>query len=297
MISFKTACILIITAALILGAGCLGPADSGNRPVAVSNSTSLPAPMTVQPATTPAQATTFTTPAPVPTLCPVRGNESFWITLNPINDLHRGDLIDIRGETNIPEGETIEILIMESSFHPHCKCCYDDELVSATTVFQGRSCNRSFALPLDSTNLRPQEFLLMARYREDNENGSSQIFTIFQNESASATTGGGLPANTSLSLDPIPEVKQGEMLVITGFTGNPAAIRYSLRDARYIPDLHHPHAGERVWGTMYPFPYGGTPRPFAFRFSTTGFTTGRYVFAMDSPCAGEATERSFTIVP
>jgi hypothetical protein len=296
MHSFKEIYIPIIAAALILGAGCVGPADSGNRPVAVSNSTSLHAPMTVQPATTPAPAT-LTTPAPVPTICPQRGNESFWISLEPVADLHRGDLIEIRGETNLPEGKTIDILILESSFHPHCKCCYDDELITATTVYQGIGCNRSFAITLDSANLRPQEFLLMARYGEDNEIGNSRIFTIFSNESPSTAPGERLPANTSLNLDPVRDVKQGEMLVITGFTGNPAAIRYSVRDDRYTADLHHPPTGERVRGTMYPFPYEGTPRPFAFRFNTSGFAAGRYVFAMDSPCTGETAERTFTIVP
>jgi len=296
----RTLCVLTIMIALILGAGCLGPADTGDRTIPVTITNDLPATQGIQSTPIAAQAPILT-PSPVPIYCPQRGNESSWITLSPVSDLRRGDPFEIRGETNLPVGEHVGIQIYEASFHPHCKCCYDDDLRAVATVYQGSSCNHSFAISLDSTNLRPQDFLVQAQYGEGDVVSSNQLFTLFQNNRASTapiqTRTVGLPANTSLTLDPIQDVKQGEPLVITGYTDKYAAILYSVRDARYSPDLHHPNAGELAGGIMYPFAYGEDPRPFSFRFNTSSFGNGGYVFSLDSPCTGESVEKSFTIIP
>jgi hypothetical protein len=306
MIPYRRIPILAIFALIFLfSAGCVGypGPEKATIPVAPGEpvTTSLPATMVTLPVspTTAAQGTSRL-PELVPAWCPQRGNESFWITLGPIPDLHRGDLATISGETNIPVGQTLEILIMESSFHPHCKCCFDDDLIAGVKVRKGSGCNHTFTLVFDSTNLRPQEYLVTARYMEDKAVSNGRVFTVFKNYTTTSMPAADIPQNlsmdTPLTLNPIGKVKQGDMLVITGYTGKPdRAILYSIHDARYSAGCWSLCTGELVRGTMYPDTYGEIPQVFSFRFDTSSFDTGRYTITLDAPCANENTENWFII--
>lgn len=217
-------------------------------------------------------------------------------------DLVRGEREMIGGETNIPAGETIRLIVYESAFHPHCKCCYDDDIRVRATVHEGPGCNNTFSYFLDSANLRPQEYVLTAGYGEDISPASGQIFTVFKNYTTPQVPAGILPANftgeSALALGPAGNVQRGEELVIDGYTGKPdRAILYSIRDVRYrAEDCRYDCPGQVLAGTMYANVYGDIPQPFWIRMDTSDLSPGRYAVSLTSPCSGESAEKLFNIV-
>lgn len=295
----------ILVLLLLFSAGCVWYPDAGKATIPAAPdepvTTSVPAPMVTLPViSTTATPTTTRLPELVPAWCPQRGNESYWITLDPIPDLHRGDTATISGETNIPAGQTLEILVMESSFHTHCKCCFDDDLMAKVTIRKGSSCNRTFTFAFDSTNLRPQEYLVNTRYQEDKAVSNGRIFNVFRNYTTTSMPAADIPRNlsvdTPLTINPVWNVKQGDLLVITGYTGKPdRAILYSIHDARYSAGCWSLCPGELVRGTMYPNAYGNIPQVFSFRLDTSSLDTGRYAITLDAPCANESEETWFII--
>lgn len=145
---------LSIVIVLIVSAGCVGPADTGNRSVPTTISQTLP-------------VTQPLTPTPAPAWCPRQENGSFWITIDPIGDIYRGDPIEIRGETNIPAGKVLDILTIVGYHHSQTRCGADDRMGAVSTVRKGNGCNNTFSLTLDSTNLRSDAQFAIVRSREN----------------------------------------------------------------------------------------------------------------------------------
>ncbi|MCK9579931.1 MAG: hypothetical protein M0Q92_05705 [Methanoregula sp.] len=305
------AMILLLMVCILLTTGCVNPGDPAPDLVGKPDTTALPGPVTPslpvpsnEMTTAPVTQTHMETLTilPVSQRCPEREGDPYWIALDPVKDLTRGDQIILRGETNIPVDDTIELIIYESSFHPHCKCCYDDDLRARVRVHKGPGCNNSFMFFFDSMNLRPQEYVLTAMYGEEISHADGRIFTIFKNYSTASIPATNLPSNlttnTTLTLNPVWDVKHGEMLVLTGYTGKPdRAVLYSIRDIRYsASDCRFSCPGNVMSGTMYANANGEIPQPFSFRLNTSDLDAGRYVVSLNAPCSGESAEKMFNIV-
>jgi hypothetical protein len=296
--------LMVIAACFSFGAGCTGPQDTSlQSAVETPVVTSPPASPTGTVVTTAALPPAFTpTTLPMQLNCPDRGNESPWIILDQPADLVRGEREMIGGETNVPAGDSIEIVVYESAFHPHCKCCYDDDIRVRAIVHEGPGCNNTFSYLLDSSNLRPQEYVLTARYGEDISHASGRIFSVFKNYTTPQIPAGALPANFTadslLTLGPVRDEQRGVELVIDGYTGKPdRAILYSIRDLRYsAADCRYTCPGQVLAGTMYANVYGDIPQPFWIRMDTSDLSPGRYAVSLTSPCSGESAEKLFNIV-
>jgi hypothetical protein len=299
MTPFRISFALMIVLLFLFSAGCLGPADAGNRTIPTIANT-LPATPGTTPVIPAAQLPSIT-PTPVPAWCPPQGNESFWITLDPINDLPKGDPIEIRGETNIPAGKVLDILTIVGYHHTQTRCGPDEQMRVAYTVHRGNGCNNTFSVSLDSINLRSDEQFAMVRFHENNSVGATQFFRILARDSVSAAPApdipGGLSKSTPLILKPVRDVKSREPLVITGYTGTFAAMSYALRHDVNGSDCGQICSDELAGGEMYPFPNWDDPQPFLLRFNTSEFDPGRYIFEINGVCSGESAARSFNITP
>jgi hypothetical protein len=94
--------ILIVTAGLVLAAGCAGQSGGrknvGNVPSTVLITSSLP---------TSTQIESHEVP-----------QESFWIKIDPISDKQVGDIFTITFTTNVSTGEEILVQVYSSTFFP-----------------------------------------------------------------------------------------------------------------------------------------------------------------------------------
>jgi len=87
---------LILLGCLLSATGCVSESTVKNQLSTTTDVvTSIP---TVMP-------TTLVTP--IPTECPVPGNGSYWIKINPISDHYIGDMFEINGTTNIGINDTL----------------------------------------------------------------------------------------------------------------------------------------------------------------------------------------------
>ena len=295
--------VLVLLAVIFsLSAGCTGSREApAPLPQETAESAPRDIPQPVEPSGTPGVPAipSHLTPLPVQTSCPDPAGESPWISLDPIPDPRQGDVLIISGETNLPVGKTIEILITEASYHTMLRCGSDDELRAAARVRNGGGCNHSFSVPLDSTLLGPQEYFVTARFRQDTAISTARLLTVMRN----ATRFPGGPAGTDpsptgfLALDPVWDVRQGDPIVVTGATGAADyAIRYSLRNALYGAECEKSCTGELYGGSMYPVTGAGDPGTFSLQFSSADADPGRYVLRMEKVCTDEAAEKSFTIL-
>ena len=206
----------------------------------------------------------------------------------------------VHGETNLPEGKTIEILITESSYHTQLKCASDTELRAATRIRKGEGCNNSFTVPLDSTLLPPQEYFVTAQFRQDTAISTARILTVMRNYTRFPLAGSVVTAPSPasvLALDPVWDVRQGDPIVITGNGGSTGhAIRYSLHDAMYGAECWKSCTGELHGGVMYLPMNGDDTGRFFLQFSSADVVPGRYVIRMEKYCSDEVAEKSFNIV-
>lgn len=303
MMSWCHILFLSAIALFILLSGCIDPGETVTEPPQKIPLATTANTDPVQVREIPVVSTPPDSPTPSPTItyCPDRGNESPWITLAPVHDVTRGEEMTIQGETNLAAGKTIEIRVMESSFHPHCKCCFDDSVMHLVRVDTGRGCNNTFVSLLDSTNLMPMEYMATATSADNADVSDVRFFNLYGNSTypLDLPPGSPLPAmgNATLALDPVWDVKRGDVLVISGFTTSPnSAIRYFLRDARYSGSCRYSCPDELAGGIMHPNVFGDVQQPFSLRFNTTNLKPGRYLFHAEVLCYGETAEKSFNIV-
>jgi len=283
-----------LVAAVLLAAGCAG------QPATIPpvNSTTV----TVSP--TPIVVTT----APVTTLrtaCPPPANGSYWIAINPVDEVRKGDEIHFSGTTNFPAGETLEFAVYESSFHPHCKCCFDETYVSDVKIRKGDECGNVFSLWFDSSNFRSQEYIVTATYSENESVTSSLIFTLQENTTplsfTDIDTGDRDLPGSSFAILPVSDVRNGNIQTILGVrNGTDHAIIYSVREVglgSYCSPLSPWCRGGKIYGVMYPAMFGPDSTRFVIRFDTGDLEPGQYVVDLDLTCT-DATERGwFNITP
>jgi hypothetical protein len=133
MTPFPTIIILLLVTAAVSAAGCTG------QPAGEKQTADIPVPaIRVMKDPAPASVTT------VPTICPVPAAGSYWIRINPVNNVSVGDPIVVKGTTNIPAGMVLNVTVSHYQFRalPH----YVPPSVSATVVIQKTdTCINSFS--------------------------------------------------------------------------------------------------------------------------------------------------------
>jgi hypothetical protein len=280
--------------AVLLAVGCTGQAHTENP---ASNAT-------VAVTSAPTVVTTARV-MPIETACPLPANRSYWIKINPIDKIERGDKIHINGTTNIPAGKLMELEIYESSMHSHCKCCFDDYLSSMVKVQKGERCINTFSLYFDSTNTPSQEYLITATYPENISVTNSLVFNLLVNTTPLIFQNGAILKNNSthasFALLPIDDIRRGNIQTVQGIRkGTEYAIEYSIREARYGSDctpISPWCQGEKIFGIIHPVTFGSDSSRFAIRFDTVDFEPGQYVIDLDFTCSDATTKGWFNVTP
>lgn len=287
-----TIALLFMLIAVLLAAGCAGqpPTEkpATNSTVSVSGISTT--------------GTTILT-TPVETACPLPSNGSFWIKIDPVGTIKKGDRIRINGTTNIASGKTLELMIAESSYHPALKCGFDDYLRSVVKVRKGDGCVNTFSLYFDSTNFQSKEYFIDATYPENTSVTKYLIFNllknttplVFPNDSSIKNDS----TNVSFALLPISDVKRGDIQTVQGIRkGTQYDIIYSIREAGYSPDcvpISPFCQGVKINGIISPLTFGPDSSQFAIRFDTTDLERGQYVIDLDFTCSGATTKGWFNV--
>jgi hypothetical protein len=106
---------LILLGCLLSATGCVSESTVKNQ---LSNPTDMiTSILTVMPTTLVTQ---------IPTECPVPGNGSYWIKIDPINNVSIGNPVFVSGTTNIPAGVELDFEIHNDQFRalPHSQPPY-----------------------------------------------------------------------------------------------------------------------------------------------------------------------------
>jgi hypothetical protein len=287
-----TIALVLVMVAVLLVAGCTG-GHTMNPPVSTISATTLP----VTPGMTAAPVT------PVPTICSPQTNGSYWIRIDPVGDVRKGDAFRINGTTNLPAGKTLDLMVYDAEFHPHCKCCFDDLLTAEVRVLKGDECGNIFSYYIESTNYVPQEDLVTAAYSENSSVAApGLLFTIRENTTPlsiphdnSQDTGS---MNIPFALLPIHDAGQGDILTIHGIgDGSSRAIEYFIREARSESACSPYCTGEKVHGIMHPALYGPDGNRFAIRIDTENLDPGQYVADLELTCSDARAKGWFNVTP
>lgn len=126
---------LILLGCLLSATGCVSESTVKYQ---LSNTTDM---ITSIPTVMP---TTLVTP--IPTECPVPGNGSYWIKIDPINNVSIGNPVFVSGTTNIPAGMDLNFLIGEQEFRsspPHSK---PREILGLVKINKTETCTNTFSI-------------------------------------------------------------------------------------------------------------------------------------------------------
>jgi len=238
-------------------------------------------------------STTVPVPAasliPVRTICPAPDNSSFWITVSPIARIGRGEILRINGTTNIPAGNHLTVFVYPGSFHPHCRCCYDDQLTADVVVRDEGGCANTFSLWFDSSSFLPEEYVISAADPEDNARSPTLIVPLVENTTPLSVPAGNLPAPVSgsavLPVFQPPDVARGDIQTIAGTrNGTLYGVSYAIRDA-YADAACQPRCeGAKFQGIVHSGETSDGTDRFAIRFSTEDMSPGRYVADLQLIC-------------
>ena len=278
----STIILVLLVAAVLLAAGCAGAQPAAIHPM--NNSTTMASPVP-----------TIITLAPVTlnrTPCPVSDNQSSWIMIDPVERIERGEIIRIKGTTNIPAGNHLVLNVYPGSFHPHCRCCYDDQLTADVIIRGGESCANTFSFWFDSTNFVPDEYIITVTYPENNSESNTLIVPLFENTTPLPVPAGNLsvtvPVGTLLAALQPPDVARGDIQTISGIrNGTPYAIEYSIRDATLDPVCRPYCEGENFHGIIHSAVSEDGNSRFAIRFNTVDMKPGRYAADLDLTCLAD----------
>lgn len=287
-----TIALMFLLFVVLLSTGCVGqpPMEkpATNSTVAVSG--------------IPTTGTTNLT-TPVETACPLLSNGSFWIKIDPVGTIKKGDRFRINGTTHIASGKTLELMIAESSYHSARTCNFDDYLRSVVKVWKGDGCINSLSLYFDSTNFQSKEYFISATYPENTSVTNYQIFNLSKNTTPlvfpNDSTIKNNSTNVSFALLPISDVKSGDIQIVQGVRkGIQYDIIYSIREAGYTQDcvpISPWCQGVKIYGIISPLTSGPDSSQFAIRFDTTDLEPGQYVIDLDFTCSGAVTKGWFNV--
>jgi hypothetical protein len=277
---------------VLLVAGCTG-----------QQAMKTPANLTTATVTATSIDTTKASMSPVGTACPITENRSSWIRIDPMGSIEKGDTVRISGTTNLPAGKTLELSVYDAEYHPHCRCCFDDQLVADVRIRKGDSCGNTFSLWFDSTNYAPQEYLIAATYTENSSvTAPPLIINLLENTTPLSfpdkDLGNTGSANSSFALFPVGDIPEGEMETLNGIrNGTSYAVEYSIRDARTDAVCSPYCRDEIIHGVLYPAMFGPDATRFAIRFDTTDLEPGPYVADLDLTCSDSKARGWFNVTP
>ncbi|GEM_PF-1202227 len=141
--------ILVVTAGLVLAAGCVGQAENGKN---AGNGISPV--LTISSIPNPTQIETYQIP-----------KEGYWIKIDPISDKRVGDIFTVTATTNLSSGEEILVQVYSSTFFPGGQ----REFYGATRtvrVDKGMNGINTISFVVDSSTLynssplRPDEYIV-----------------------------------------------------------------------------------------------------------------------------------------
>jgi hypothetical protein len=274
-----TLALVLVMVAVLLAAGCAAECPVDILPVNSTTTVASPVPTVI----TKAPVT------PVRTICPVSENKSSWITITPIDRIERGEAIRISGTTNVPAGKHLSMHIYPGFFHPHCRCCYDDEMAADVIVRYDGECANTFSFLFDTTNFVPAEYIVTVMCPENSTESNTLIFTILENITPLSVPTGNLsatiPAGTLLAAFQPRDVTRGDIQTITGIiNGTPYAVEYSIRDTALETVCRPECPGENYHGIIHAQESVNGKNRFALRFDTGDMKPGSYVADLKLTC-------------
>jgi hypothetical protein len=287
-----TLALVMVLVAVLLAAGCIGDhtMNPGVRNTAVTNPPESPV-IATEPV------------ASVTTICPPLTNGSYWIRIDPVGQVRKGDAFRISGTTNIPAGKTLVLEVYDAAFYPHCKCCFDDLLIADVRILKGDNCGNTFSYSFDSINYAPQEYLVTAAYDGNRPVAApALLFTLLENTTPLVSPDGGSQEtgsiNTSFALLPLHDVNQGDIQTLSGIRkGTSYAIEYFIREARSESACSPYCKDEKIRGIVHPVMSGPDATRFAIRVDTGNLDPGQYVADLELTCSDASAKGGFNVTP
>jgi hypothetical protein len=267
----------IVLVGVLLAAGCASQS-------AVTNQTSN---TTVTVTTAPLVATTSLI-TPIPTACPHPANGSYWIKINPISEIHRGDQIFITGITTLPKETPLELSVFPS-FRPHQKCTTTNLYSRPIKIDEGIDCTNTFSTSFDTTGIYPDKVMLTVRSSVNTSIFVDDILTIAPNITSLMLPAAILNASGSdpIEIIPLHDVKKGEIQSIYGLTTLKSPILFSVYDI--------PKKRELVSGAIDPIDFRQNQSWFSSGFNTSDFEAGAYIVDISAVCSDEIAKGWFNV--
>jgi len=323
-----TLTLLLLVAAVLLAAGCVGEKEAGKTTIATSD-------LTVIVSTSPQQAITRQPPVLTQSPTPCRrpdnvtigeyqvcsgppdfshcysvGNGSYWIRLEPLPDIRRGDPIYINGTTNAPENSVLTIQGYIWRFR-------DTKITSPRSSFASRikmravdRCTNAFSSHFDSSHMKPDTYTL-AVISDIKYLGYNRNFNITDNPSLKAPSSDRsfvFPEQTSIAILPPLVIPSGKKLSITGYKNDSSPVTCNIYPAT-VPasspactsnDYYSSQIcpGEVFTGVL--FPVRVTGQNISWVSLTTGtenFDPGSYIAYFRNFGSDNAVEVLFNVTP
>jgi hypothetical protein len=150
----------IVLAGVLLVAGCM------TKPAAENQMSNITVAVTSAPTII---ATTHI--MPIPTMCPLPANGSFWIKINPISNVSMGNPVFINGTTNIPAGIYLDFLIGQQEYRsppPHSE---PPQVSGIVKIIKTESCANKFSFYSNTTVFVGPELFVSVWTKDKNFSG------------------------------------------------------------------------------------------------------------------------------
>jgi len=222
------------------------------------------------------------------TPCPLPAKGSYWIKINPVSEIHRGDQVVITGITTLPKETPLELRVYPS-FRPHHKCITTNLYSRPIKIDDGIDCTNTFSTSFDTTGIYPDDVMLTVRSSVNTSIFVDEILTIAPNITSLTLPSAISDAFGSDPIDIIPlhDVKKGEIQSIYGLTTLESPIIFSVYG---IPEKR-----ELVSGAIDPIYFRQNQSWFSSGFNTSDFEKGAYIVDISAVCSNETAKGWFNV--
>ena len=112
-------------------------------------------------------------------------NSTYWIKIDPIRDIHLGEIFTITGTTNLPKNDNISFEIYRTSIHCGKNWCTPSYGITGTiSVNEGNNGINKISFDVNSSALIPDEFTVMLSAEKLNAD-TTQLMLILPPRNAS----------------------------------------------------------------------------------------------------------------
>lgn len=272
-----TLALVLVMVAVLLATGCAG------QPVAEKQMSNTTGTVT----NTPTVEKTILI-LPVPTECPVPVNGSYWIKINPISEIHRGDQIFISGTTSLQKETPLELMVYPS-FPSHQKCSTSNLYSRPIKINEGANCTNVFSTSFDTSGIYPGEVIITVR-SSTNTSISADIFPNLSRNITPLMLPGAVSnasENVPIVIMPLHDVKKGNIQSFYGRTILSQPILFSVYEAHGKKEM--------LSGSIAPLSYGQKSSLLSFRLNTSDFETGQYMIDISAVCSDVSTTGWFNV--